>query len=175
MAQKKPKRVEVQVAPGFNPSPDSTELDSLQCVDGDKMRFYNGKFQTVYGCEEISTGSNTISGCTRFLINFRLNDNNTFSVIGSDEKLYSLLGNTLTNITPFSTTSTSISSAIASNYATLGANPFTTTTGSKTITATWASHKLIAGDTVSLTGATNTNGIPATEINLAQFVQSVAG
>jgi len=173
MAQKKPKRIEVQVAPGFNPSPDSTELDSLQCVDGDKMRFYNGKFQTVYGCEEISTGSNTVSGCTRFLINFRLNDNNTFSVIGSDEKLYSLLGNTLTNITPFSTTSTSISNAIASNYATLGADPFTTTTGSKTITATWASHKLIVGDTVSLTGATNTNGIPATEINLAQFVQSV--
>lgn len=170
----KPKRKELTIARGFNPSPDSTELDSIQFTDGDKVRFYNGKAQVVYGCDSVSTGSNTISGCARFLINYRKDDNNIYSVVGSNEKLYCLLGNTLTNITPFVTSTTAIANSLATNYATLANDPIATTNGSGTIVVTWASHKLIVGDYVTLSGAADTNAITAAQINTALYVQAVS-
>jgi len=120
---KKPKRVELRFVAGFNPEPDSTALDTLMATDGDKVRFYNGRPQTVGGCLAISTGSSTILGTARFLYNYRKDDTSTYSIIGTNQKLYTLLGNVLTNITPLLTSTTAIANSLATNYATLGASP----------------------------------------------------
>lgn len=167
------KRVELKIQPGFNPSPDSTELDGVMFQDGQHIRFYNGRPQTNGGTQQITTsGMLSLAGCNRFIINYRKDDNNIYTVIGGDTKLWALLGGQLTNITPLQTSSYSLSNLLATNYATLGANPLQTNSGTGLVTATWASHKLIAGDWITLTGATNSNGITASYINTEHYVQS---
>lgn len=61
---------------------------------------------------------------------------------------------------------------MATNYGTLTNNPITTVNGSKTITIAHTAHKLVAGDTVTLSGATTTNGVPNTDINALHLVRS---
>ncbi len=149
------KRVELKFIPGFNPSPDSTELDSIQVVDGNRVRFYNRRPQSVYGCESIDTGDGVVSGCSRFLINYRKDDNNIFSVIGSDTRLFALLGNVLTNITPLKTSGP-----------TLANNPFAVTNADATVIVTHATHGFSNGDRVVFSGATDTGGILAANLNI---------
>lgn len=167
------KRAELKILPGFNPSPDSTELDGVMFQDGRHVRFYNQRFQTTGGTTEVSISNGvTLSGCNRFLINFRKDDNNIYTVIGGDTHLYALLGNALTNITPFQTSSYSLSNTMATNMATLGTNPFTTTINSGVVITNWTGHKLIAGDWVSMTGAIACNGIASGTINAEHYIQS---
>ncbi len=61
---------------------------------------------------------------------------------------------------------------MATNYGTLANNPITTVLGSKTLTIAHTAHKLVAGDTVTLAGATTTNGVPSGDINILHLVRS---
>lgn len=166
------KRKPIKVRLGFNPSPDNTELNTFYYTDGDKVRFYEGSWQTVGGCLNVSLGGDSISGYCRWGYNLRVSDTAIYSVLGTHTKLYSLLGNDLVNITPLETSTTAIANSLATNYATMGADPIATTNGSKTVTVTWTSHKLQTGDYVTISGAATTNGIPNTELNAVHFVQS---
>ena len=115
------KRAELKIQPGVNPSPDSTELDGIMFQDIRHMRFYNGRPQTNGGTQQVSTtGQLSLAGCNRFLINYRKDDNNIFTVIGGDTKLWALLGGQLTNITPVQTASYSLSNSLATNYSVQG-------------------------------------------------------
>jgi len=156
------KRSEIKIKPGVNATPDSTNLASVCWVDSNRIRFYNGKFQSVGGCLELSTGSDTMSGFARFLIHYRVNSNTVYTIVGTHTKLYAVLGNVRTNITPLNTSGT-----------TLGSNPIATTNGSKDIVITKAAHGYSAGDRIGVTGATLTAGIPAVEINKEHILKSV--
>lgn len=65
-----------------------------------------------------------------------------------------------------------LTNAVA-NTGSLATDPFATTNGSAVVTVTHASHNLIAGHNVTLSGATATNGIPAGELNAAHVVTEV--
>jgi hypothetical protein len=57
----------------------------------------------------------------------------------------------------------------------LGSNPFTTTSGSGTITVTQTSHGLTTGQFVIFTGATAVNGIPASVLNNVTYTITSTG
>jgi len=63
-------------------------------------------------------------------------------------------------------------SNIVNHFQTLGNNPVATVSGSSTLTISSTAHVLEAGDTVTLAGATTTNGIPAGQINAQHIVRS---
>lgn len=156
------RRSPIRIKPGVNPSPDNTNLTSVNWVDSNRIRFHDGKFQSVGGCLELSTGSGTMLGFARFVMHYRLNSNVVYTILGTHKKLYAVLGNVRTNITPLKTTGT-----------TLGANPIAAVNGSKDITITYNAHGYSAGDRIGVTGATLTAGIPAAEINVEFIIKSV--
>ena len=73
--------------------------------------------------------------------------------IGSSKKYYVYKGGTLNNITPTRKTSAGLS------------NPIATTSGSTTVTVTDTSHGAVLGDFVTLSGASDTGGVTAANLN----------
>jgi hypothetical protein len=59
--------------------------------------------------------------------------------------------------------------------ATLGADPVSTTSGSTTVTVTQGLHQARVGDYVTLSGITDTGGIPAADLNKQHLITSVSG
>lgn len=152
------KKFPLNIPVGVNPSPDSTALDSMLWTDSNRIRFVGNRFQSVGGCEEVSTGSDTMKGFARFCIHYRKDSNSVFTIIGTHSKLYAVLGNVRTNITPLKTSGT-----------TLGANPIATTNLSKQITITHSTHGFSAGDRIKISGASAVGGIGTGELN-AEFI-----
>ena len=73
--------------------------------------------------------------------------------VGTSKKYYVYKGGSLNNITPIRKTSTGLS------------NPIATTSGSTTVTVTDASHGAVLGDFVTLSGASDTGGVTAANLN----------
>jgi len=73
-------------------------------------------------------------------------------------------------ITPLQASTTAIANSLATYYKTLANNPIATTSGSASIVITDTSTKVRAGDSVTLSGAADTNGITAANINGARTV-----
>lgn len=96
------------------------------------------------------------------------------AMIGTHTQLYSLVLNTLTNISPLQTTTTAIANSLATDYGTLGNNPFSTTNGSTTITVTDANASFYqVNDRVTFSGATATGGVAAGTLNATHFIRSI--
>lgn len=165
----------LDIMAGVLPSTDGTSLISRHLRSASKMRSVNGLPAKIGGWESQDFDrDDTISGKARSLYSCILSGT-ALSLIGTHTRFYSIYGSTLTNITPLKTSSTAAAASLATLYGTLANNPLTTTNGSKTVTIADASGaRLRAGDTVTLSGASTTNGIPDTDINAAQVVRSVA-
>ena len=160
---------------GVRPTTEGTALTTEHYVAAQGIRFVNGFPQKIGGYESIIfDNSNTITGAARSMTSVTINGS-ILTNIGTHKRLYSLAGSTLTNITPLKTATTAAANSLATLYGTLANNPVTTVLGSKTLTIADASGaRLRAGDTVTLSGASTTNGVPDTEINALQVVRSVA-
>ena len=81
--------------------------------------------------------------------------------VGTSKKYYVYKGGSLNNITPIRKTSTGLS------------NPIATTSGSTTVTVTDASHGAVLGDFVTLSGASDTGGVTAANLNKEHEITSI--
>lgn len=98
---------------------------------------------------------------------------NTFTIVTSTSATSTTSGggSTVKVITP--DTATLGSNPIESDYNSLGTDPITTTDGSEVIQISLSNHWLIAGDSVTISGSSAVNGIPAGEINATHEITSV--
>lgn len=164
----------MSITPGVQPSTDKTALATPHYTFADKIRFRFGYPQKIGGWDAVQfNNSATILGKARSLfsavISTALN-----TVLGTHKRLYSILGSSLTNVTPLSTTATTIANSLASDYATLGSNPIASTNGSAIITITDANAQYyIVGDTVTLSGATAFNGLTTGNLNTAHVIHTI--
>lgn len=160
--------------PGINPETDNTALTSSRCIYSDKIRFFQGFPEKIGGNQAfIFNNSAVIMGVPRTLYGIIIGTN-SYTLVGTNSYFYSILGTTLTNITPLVTTTTAIANSLATNYTTLGSNPLTTVLSSKTVTVAHTAHKLVAGNVIKLSGVPGAvNGIPAAELNTTLIVRSV--
>jgi len=111
----------------------------------DKIRFRQGTPEKIGGWQRIS--ATTFQGVCRSLWNWvTLGGQNLLSV-GTNLKYYIESGGAYNDITPLRATLT------------LGSNPFSTTSGSTTVTVTDAAGGYINGDFVTFSGATAVGGL----------------
>jgi hypothetical protein len=123
-------------------------------VDGDKVRFENGFPAKIGGWLQETTTPPTITSSTtlpagkcRAMINWRSLNGTDFVALGTEEQLLILLDGQFYDITPLRKTSS------------LGANPFTTADGSKTVTVTDTGHGAATGEIVSFSNAATFNNV----------------
>jgi len=165
--------VPLQILEGVEPSTDQSTSTTQHYIDCLGIRFVDGYPQKKGGFASYDFDNNiTISGRPRSIFSYKLGAYNRY-LIGTHSKLYDVFGTVLTNITPLSTTTNAIANSLDTFYGTLSSDPIETTSGSTTITFTDTAHLLQAGDTVTISGATTTNGIPNTDINASHFIRSV--
>jgi len=117
-------------------------------TDGNHIRFDAMFPEKLAGWVAIN-GLTGMVGIPRIERSWRDNAGLPRLCIGTESHLYSWDGTTLVDITPMQTISTG----------TLGANPFTTISGQKTVAVADASQTLQNGDWVSFSGATTFNNV----------------
>lgn len=166
----------LQQEAGIEPPTDATEQVTTHWTDARNVRSFNGLPRKLGGWTSyMFDGGNTISGAPRTLYSQRISTS-LWALIGTNTRLYSLLGTSLTNITPLVTATTAIANSLDTNYSTLANNPITTVNGSTTVTFAYANTntKLRAGDTVTVSGAPGggVNGVPAAQLNTSLFVRT---
>lgn len=115
-------------------------------IDGDKVRFVAGRPQKIGGWAK--TLETAVSGLCRGGHAWIDNTGRRNAAWGTHRKLYSLLGGSLTDITPLR----------GFNTGTL-ANPISTTNGSATVNVAHTAHGLSTGDYAKLTAASAVGGV----------------
>lgn len=113
----------------------------------EKVRFRGGYAQKIGGWQNITSSANTFSGVARYMWNYVTSFAQNLLAIGTNQKLYIEFGGTYYDITPLSDT------------VTLGADPISTTSGSKLVTVTDTAHGATVGTFVNISGATAVGGI----------------
>lgn len=133
----------LQLRPGVNREGTSLANEGgwFEC---DKIRFRSGYPQKLGGWQPIS--GNTYQGVARSLWNWVTLRGYNLLGVGTNLKYYVESGGTYNNITPIRSTVTLT-------------NPFTTTSGSRTVTVTDMDHGAIAGDFVTFSGASAVGGL----------------
>ena len=114
---------------------------------GDKIRFRSGFPEKIGGWENITTPVNTFKGVARFLWNYVTSFSQDLLAVLTNQKIYMELGGTYNDITPIA------------SVVTLGADPISTTSGSKLVTITSTGHGITVGTYVSFSGATAVGGL----------------
>jgi len=107
----------------------------------DKVRFRSGYAEKIGGWTNASTTGGTYSGVARFLWNYVTTDGLNLLFTGTNQKVYVELGGDYNDITP------------VSGSTSLTLNPFTTTTGSRSISVNATAHGTSIGTYVSFSGA----------------------
>lgn len=164
--------VPIQIVAGVEPSTDKPEATTQHYTFADKIRFVGGFPEKIGGWSSVTLDENeeVLTGVSRSIFSYNLNSYNRY-LIGTNTALYDFTGTNVTNITPVKTSSVAVANSLATYYGTLSSNPIATTNGSTTLVITDTAHKLKIGDTVTLSGASTTNGVPNTDINTAHFVR----
>jgi hypothetical protein len=167
------KQVPIEILPGVEPSTDKPTASTRHYTFTDKIRFVDGLPEKVGGWESLSYDQgDSISGAARSLFSYILSGLNRY-MIGTNTRLYDLTASASTNITPVQVATTVIANSLDTYYTTLGNDPVATTNTSTTLVVTDTAHKFEVNDTVTLSGATATNGVPAGEINTDHLVRAV--
>lgn len=159
---------------GTQPPTDQTPLATQHYSFSQNIRYFEGKPQKIGGWNQQSFDNNaSISGVVRSIFS-TVFSNRTQTLIGSNEKLYNISGSVLTNITPLTVDTIAIANSLATHYATLAANPVSVTIGSSVVRVFDSeADKLQVGDTVTVSGATTTGGVPNTELNADHFIRLI--
>ena len=135
----------LNIQPGIFPD-DSPLSAENYFVDADKIRFVNGKPETILGHEKAST--DTVYGKARGMMTWSDNSRNPYLAIGTHTDLVAMDNDgELYNITPI------IERGV------LGSNPFTTVNESADVTVADTGHGLIVDQLVRFSGATAVGGI----------------
>lgn len=168
------KLIDIQIAPGTNPTPDATKSDTLHWTATQLVRFFNGKLRKFGGWLAVTfSNTQTIRGAARTIFSYRSGSKDKV-LIGTNTRLYVHQDGSLYNITPFLSSTTTIANSLSTNYKTLGVNPLGFVTGSQTITVTDTATKVRAGDSITISGVPGAflRGIPTGEINTTHLVRS---
>ena len=145
--------------PGVEPVTDKPIATTQHYTFTKHIRFVDGFPEKIGGWESLTfDDSKTVNGCVRSIFSYKLNGLSRY-LLGSNTKLYDIFGSELTNITPLDTSTIAIANSLDTFHGTLGSNPIDTVSGSATLTINDTGHKLVAGDTVTLSGATAINGV----------------
>ncbi len=157
---------------GTEPSTDATAISTQHYFASDKIRFVNKRPEKIGGHAAITIdGNSTIRGCDRSIFSYNLSGNVRY-LSGTNSNLYHLIGSCLTNITPVVAATTAIANSLDSNFATLGSDPIATVNASTTMTVTDTATRIRVGDTITLSGSSDVNGVPAAQINTTHFIRS---
>lgn len=168
--------VPIDITPGVQPVTDMTAVATQHYIASDKIRDFNGKVEKIGGWGSILFDyDDTIDGTVRSLYTDFINGK-YYTVIGSNEKVYALIGSRLTNITPFLTTSVAAANSLETQYDTLANNPIRTINGDQFV---WVSDteasRFTLGDTVYLSGATAVAGISDVALTGDFIVREIVG
>lgn len=165
--------IPIQILAGVEPSTDKPTASTQHYTFADKIRFKDGLPEKIGGWVQLEYNQgDSISGAPRSLFSYVLSGIPRY-LIGTNTRLYDLVGGDATNITPVVTATTAIANSLDTYYATLGNDPIATTDTSTDIIITDTAHKFEVNDTVTLSGAATTNGVPAGEINVAHLVRAI--
>lgn len=165
--------IPIEIIAGVEPSTDKPEATTKHYTFSDKIRFKDGLPEKIGGWVSLDYNQgDSISGVARTIFSYVLNNLSRY-LIGTNTRLYDLTGSDSTNITPVKTATIAIANSLDTYYATLANNPIATTNTSTTLIITDATHKFEVNDTVTLSGASTTNGVPNTDINIAHLVRAV--
>lgn len=164
----------IVILPGVQPDTDMTAVATQHYTYADKIRFTNGYPQKIKGwISNAFDYAATIDGTARTLFTAVINGR-FLTIIGTNKKLYSLIGSQLTNITPLLTTTETAANSLDTHYATLASNPFSATNASPVITVSDTEAALFkVGDLVTFSGATGFAGITAGALNTTHIVRSI--
>lgn len=165
--------VPIEILPGVEPSTDKPTASTEHYTFADKIRFKGGYPEKIGGWVAMDYDQgDSISGAPRSLFSYVLTGLPRY-LIGTNTRLYDLTGTGAINITPVKTATTAIANSLDTYYATLSNNPIATTSGSTTVVVTDTAHKFEVNDTVTLSGSSAVNGVPAGDINIAHLVRAV--
>lgn len=152
---------------------DNTPLATKHFTWAQGIRFVRGLPQKLGGWLLFQfTADQTIYGTARSIYSASL-AGRIRTLIGTDKRLYDVLGSTLTNITPLDTDTIAIANSLDTHYATLANNPISVVINTPVVTVTDTEAALFrVGDAYVLSGATTTGGILNTALNTTHFIRS---
>lgn len=164
----------INITAGVQPPTDRTPYSTPHYTAAYGVRSVSGQPEKIGGNYNFTFSySETIDGTARSVFSTEIN-NQIKTVIGTEQKLYSVDGSVLTNITPLVTSTTAVANSLSTHYATLAANPINTTIGTGTLVIDdTEAAKFQAGDLYTLSGAATTNGILDTAINAQHIIRSI--
>jgi len=169
------KLMPIEIIAGVQPNTDATPFVTSHYTMSDKIRFRFGRPRKIGGwvATDFDYGA-SISGKIRSIYSAFIGSV-TSTVVGTHQKLYSIKGTRLTNITPLSTTTNAIPDSLNTDYYTLAADPISTVDGSNVITIADAdAARYQIGDHITISGATSVGGIDAaTYINIAHSIHTI--
>lgn len=157
--------IDIRYAPGTQKSPQQTEISAPAFTDTDHVHFPEDRLSTLPPYSAVMDTSDyvTLLGGLRAIHAAKLTGTyvGTYFFYGTHSRLLVRLNGELYNITPLVTSAT----------ATLGTDPLALVNGDATMTVTYASHGLVVGDRIKLSGATHgTGGFANTYINKEHIV-----
>lgn len=166
----------IDIMPGVMPSTDATPSDIPCWAFTRHVRFdpTTGRVRKLGGWMSNSFDyDEEVEGTIRTIYSATINQK-VYTVLGTNNNLYALIGSSLTNISPLDSVSVSAANSLATHYGTLASNPIATTNGSNYVTVSDAdASRYQVNDNYTLSGATTTNGIPNTELNTVHVIRSL--
>lgn len=131
------------IAPGIYKETTRTSSEG-HWFDADKVRFRWGQPEKLGGWQ--TAVSTLVTGVPRKLKTWRGNDSNIYTAVGTNSKLYVLLGGVYYNITPFRKSSSLT-------------NKWSTSSGFPTVTVNDTGHGAAVGDTINYPSSFSVGGI----------------
>jgi len=166
--------IPLEIKSGVKPYTDSTALATDHYVMTQGIRMFNGVPRKIGGWESLKfQNDNQITGYVRSLYSTIFDAGYPQLMIGSNEHLYNLSGNVLTNITPFQETAQPIGN-VATHYYVLTGPVLNSTNGSYRIIVNDPNAPLYRiGDEITLSGATSFNGVSAALLNAPHIIRQI--
>lgn len=165
----------IVITPGVQPDTDKTAVSTPHYTFADKIRFENGYPRKIKGWNSLFFDyDEEINGTIRTIYTDVIN-NKYYTILGTNTRLYSLIGSRLTNISPLQSTSIPIPASLDTHYDTLANNPIAVVLGQKQATFSDTEAGLFeVGDTVIISGVSGSvGGIPDTELNGTHIIRDI--
>lgn len=162
----------IECVPGVDT--DNTPLATPHFTWSQGIRFVRNMPQKIGGWIRFYFDNDAeVDGYARSIYSANV-DGRVRTAIGTNAKLYSVLGQALTNITPLQNTPVAAANSLDTHYATLAADPIHVEDGSNVVTVDDAEADLFrVNDSYTLSGATTTGGITNTLLNDTHVVREV--